>query len=84
MSKQWGSGFHTGMEKGVDIGAKHGEASAVADFGTRALCLATAIRNAQKSECFSQYVLLEVLIDLLANKCGGRLQSEINCQKKEA
>jgi hypothetical protein len=35
--------------------------------------LATAIRKAQKINNVSQYVLMEVLIDLLAAECGGRI-----------
>ena len=75
MSKQWGSGFHTGVTKGMKRGEQVGEAMAKMGFGMKALCLATAIREAQKTHSVSQYVLCEVLIDLLANECGGRLDA---------
>jgi hypothetical protein len=74
MSKQWGHGFHVGTEEGREIGERIGEATAKADLGMKALCLATAIRDAQKSGSVSQYVLCEVLIDILASECGGKLR----------
>jgi hypothetical protein len=73
MSKQWGHGFHQGEEAGLKIGEQFGEAKTQADLGMKALCLATAIRKAQKINNVSQYVLMEVLIDLLAAECGGRI-----------
>jgi len=73
MSKQWGSGFHNGMAKGQKFGEQVGEAKTLVNVGMKALCLATAIREAQKTGSVSQYVLCEVLIDLLATECGGRL-----------
>jgi len=73
MSKQWGHGFHSGREAGEKFGEQVGETKAMAGVGMKALCLATAIRNAQKSNCVSQYVLTDVLIDMLAAECGGRL-----------
>ena len=75
MSAQWGHGFHNGMAKGQQFGEQVGEAKTQANIGMKALCLATAIRHAQKTESVSQYVLCEVLIDLLANECGGRLDT---------
>ena len=76
MSKQWGSGFHTGRERGQQVGERHGQAKTLADVGMKALCLATAIRQAQKVDCMSQYVLMDVLIDMLAAQCGGGLDSD--------
>jgi hypothetical protein len=76
MSKQWGHGFHNGMAKGQQFGEQVGEAKTQMNLGMKALCLATAIREAQKTESVSQYVLCEVLIDLLANECGGRLDGD--------
>lgn len=73
MSKQWGHGFHTGVEEGCTVGKKIGEARTQANLGMKALCLATAIRDAQKVDSVSQFVLCDVLIDMLAAECGGRL-----------
>jgi len=67
--------FHNGMAKGQQFGEQVGEAKTQMNLGMKALCLATAIREAQKTESVSQYVLCEVLIDLLANECGGRLDA---------
>lgn len=72
MSAQWGNGFYKGKEAGVEIGEKIGEAMTLSNFGMKALCLATAVRKAQKDGNVSQYVLMDVLIDLLAAECGGR------------
>ena len=74
MSKQWGHGFHVGAEAGQEAGKRMGAAITKADLGMKALCLATAIRDAQKADCVSQYILCEVLIDMLASECGGRLR----------
>ena len=72
MSKaQWGHGFHNGMEEGRKFGEQVGEAKAMMGIVMKALCLATAIRSAQKTGGVSQYVLCDVLIDLLAGECGG-------------
>ena len=77
MSKQWNHGFHTGKEQGVDYGitvGKHiGEAETQMGIVMRCLCLAHAIRDAQKNDCVSQYVLTELLIDICAEQTGGRL-----------
>jgi len=73
MSKQWGHGFHQGEETGIKIGEQFGEAKTQANLGMKALCLATAVRRAQATDDVSQYVLMEVLIDLLASECGGRI-----------
>ena len=76
MSKQWGSGFHTGRAQGQQVGEHHGRDKTLVDLGMKALCLATAIRQAQKNDCMSQYVLMDVLIDMLAAQCGGRLDGD--------
>lgn len=77
MSKQWGAGFHTGKKQGeeigMEIGEKIGEAKTQMNIVMKALCMATAIRDAQKRDLVSQYVLLEALIDILASECGGRI-----------
>ncbi len=73
MSAQWGHGFHSGIGKGQQVGEAIGSSMAMADIGMKALCLATAIREAQKADSVSQYVLCEILIDLLSSQCGGRI-----------
>lgn len=75
MSKQWGSGFHTGRAQGQQVGEHYGRDRMLGDLGMKALCLATAIRQAQKNDCTSQYVLVDVLIEVLAGQCGGMLSS---------
>ena len=82
MSKQWGHGFHKGKENGEEDGIifeeKFGEAKTKANILMKALCMATAIRDAQKKDSVSQYVLLEALIDMLAAECGGRIDQVEN------
>lgn len=74
MSKeQWGHGFATGTKEGVRRGEQIGEAKTQMNLGMKALCLATAIRAAQKEDTIAQYVLVEILIDLLAEQTGGRI-----------
>lgn len=73
MSKQWGHGFNTGVVEGMRTGEWIGEAKTQMDLGMKALCLATAIRAAQKEDTVAQYVLTEVLIDILAEQTGGRI-----------
>ena len=67
------SNFEHDFIKGMKFGEQTGEAKSHLGLGMKALCLATAVRKAQVTGCVSQYVLLDVLIDLLAEKCGGRL-----------
>jgi len=49
-----------------------GEAAVQNGLGIRALCLATAARNAQKGkgDGVSEYVLLDILIAMLESECG--------------
>lgn len=48
-----------------------GIAVAHMDIGMKALCLATAIREAQKQNSVAQYVLMEVLVDMLKDQTGS-------------
>ena len=70
MSSQWGHGFHKGSAEGVKFGEQAGEAKAQMAIGMKALCLAVSIRNAQKSGSVIQYVLTDVLIEMLEGECG--------------
>ena len=72
MSAQWGNGFHKGNAEGVKFGEQVGKAKTQLGLGMKALCLAVAVRDAQKGkgDGVSQYILLDVLIEMLERECG--------------
>jgi len=70
MSAQWGNGFHKVNAEGVKFGEQVGEAKKQMALGMKALCLAVSVRDAQKAGSVSQYVLMDVLIEMLESECG--------------
>jgi hypothetical protein len=70
---QWNHGYNKGVDKGQIIGERICEAMTLSDLGMKALCLATAVRDAQKKDTVAQYVLMEVLLDFLGDQVGGRM-----------
>jgi hypothetical protein len=76
MSKVFGAGMHKGFTDGIKTGKQMGVALNTVDVGMKVLCLATAIRQAQKDETPAQYVLLNILIEMMESQLDGPLVTD--------
>ena len=81
---QWNHGFNKGMDRGQITGERIGEAMTLVDVGMKALCLATAVREAQKKDNVAQYVLMDILLDFLGEHAGGRLDAPAVIQDNDS